>query len=661
MLDLQLTNSNRLHCMIKKSSLGRNIYTQFLLRILILYFLFFFTRILFYLFNYELFEGTSFSALLRIFQGGLQFDTTAIIYLNGLFILMSLSPLLRSSKFYNSSLKYIYIITNSLGLLANYIDIIYYRFTSKRTTSSVFQEFEHESNFGKLVLMFLVDYWYISLLFILSVLLLIKLYKKTEFNTSRIFENKILHAGFSIIMLVLFAVLSIGGIRGGFTRMTRPISISNAGQYVEKPSQVAIVLNTPFSVIRTIGKNDYKRKAYFNSDEELEEVFNPEHFPNPNSSFVPKNVVVFVLESCAREHSKFANEHLWKKKNYKGYMPFLDSLMSVSKTFVNAYANGHKSIDALPSVTTSIPRITQVPYVLSHRSTNKVNSLASLLEQKGYNSNFFFGSPNGSMGFEALMRMAGYDQVYDMGDYNNNEDFDGYWGIWDEKFMQYFAKKMNTLPTPFVSTIFTLSSHHPFNIPDEYKEKFKPGEVPLQRCISYTDYAIKQFFKTASKMPWFKNTLFVFTADHTNQTVHDFYRTELQRCAVPLFFYAPADKNFKGIDYQLAQQIDILPTVMSYLNFDKPYVSFGNNLLDSNNVRFVVNNSSSFYQFAMGDYVILFDEKKTKSMYNYKTDLLNKQNLVGTLPELQLKMETKLKAIIQQYNNRMIDNDLTVK
>src|SRR5690606_3286191 len=112
-----------------------------------------------------------------------------------------------------------------------------------------------------------------------------------------------------------------------------------------------------------------------------------------------------------------------KDKNngtYTGYTPFLDSLTGHSLSFTYSFSNGRKSIDGLPSVVSSIPSL-GVPYFLSPYSGNRINSLASLLKEKGYHSSFFHGAPNGSMGFEAFMNIAGFEAYYGLSEYGDDD------------------------------------------------------------------------------------------------------------------------------------------------------------------------------------------------------------------------------------------------
>jgi phosphoglycerol transferase MdoB-like AlkP superfamily enzyme len=444
--------------------------------------------------------------------------------------------------------------------------------------------------------------------------------------------------------------------RGGFRHSTRPITLSNAGAYVKDPRDISIVLNTPFAIFRTLGKTNLN-KVEFYPDDEIEKIFTPVHYPNDTTEFRRDNIVIIILESFSKEFFGSLNQG---RSEHKGYTPFLDSLVQHSATFKYSYANGRKSIDGLPSVIASIPSL-GVPYFLSPYSGNRINSIASLLKSKKYHTSFFHGAPNGSMGFQAFMNLAGVDEYYGMTEYNNDDDFDGIWGIWDDKFLNYYADKLNDFPQPFMSTLFSVSSHHPFEIPERFRDKFKGGPLVIHKCVQYTDYALSEFFKKASSMPWYENTLFVITADHTSSEIQFAEgRTGWGFYSVPLIFFKP-DNSLAGLKDEIAQQIDIMPTVLGYLNFDKPYVAFGRDLFKGSDTPFALNYKDNVYQYFEGDYILQFDGVTSVGLYNIKTDKMMSKDILAEFPQVGELMQRKVRALIQQYNNRMIADKLTAE
>lgn len=612
-------------------------------------------RILFFLFNTASFPKVTFLSFLTILKGGLMFDTSALLYLNAAYILLFILPFqFKYSNWYQKFLKWFFMVTNGVGIAFNLIDIVYFRYILKRTTASMFDVAAFDAGNTNLIMRFFYDFWYIPLMLVVLMFILFALYdiiKPKPFS----FRNQFVYFLSGIPAIFIVFVLAVIGMRGGWRHSTRPINMNNAGAFVGAPEEMAIVQNTPFCIFRTWGKKAFVHKKYFASENELNRIYSPVHIPDSVAPARKDNVVIIILESFSRAFIGSLNPQLQDPRD-RSYTPFLDSLIHESLVFTNAFANGRKSIDAIPSVTASIPALV-LPYVISERSGNAINSIASLLSTKGYQTAFFHGAPNGSMGFDAFTKIAGFQRYVGKNEYGNEADFDGIWGIWDEPFFQFFANEMNKMHEPFATTLFSVSSHHPYELPAKYKGKFPEGRIPLNKCIRYTDHSLQKFFDTARQMPWFKNTLFVITADHAVDSDIKEYYTSVNYFAIPLLFYKP-DGSLKGVDTGLAEQIDILPTILNYLNYPDPYLAFGNNLFDKNSRRFVINYIQDSYQFLSGDNVFYLTDDKLTAIYNRKDDPELKKNLIGTIDfttEQQLQ-----KAIVQQFNNRMTDNRLVV-
>lgn len=642
--------------MILKTKQGQSIYVALGYRFLLLMVLYTFCRLGFYFSNQSIFSHIGFADLLYIFLGGLKFDIVALLYINSLYIVLQSIPFrFRYGSRYQTFCKYLFIVSNGIGFLANFIDFVYYQYTLKHTTASVFSQFSNEQNKLKLLFDFLTDYWYLVLLFAIFIYLFVKLYALVRIQKAPRFTWKIYLSHF--LVLVIIAGLCVIGMRGGWRHSTRPITMSNAGDFVKAPGDMALVLNTPFTIMKTLKANHLKPISYFDQ-KTLDSLYSPIHVPTGKAPFKKLNVVFLIIESLGKEHVGALNKDLLNG-TYKGYTPFIDSLVANSFTSAKTYANGRKSIDALPSIISGIPSIRE-PFVLSSYSSNKTTSIAKLLGDEGYETAFFHGAPNGSMGFSAYTNLAGIKKYYGKSEYNNDADFDGIWGIWDEPFLQFMANTINTFKQPFFSAFFSVSSHHPFKVPEKYIGKFPKGPLPVQEPMGYTDMALKKFFATASKMPWYKNTLFVLCADHATVSYLPEYQTTAGYFSIPILFYYPGG-TLKGTTQNLIQQIDIMPTVLNYLHYNKPYFAFGFDAFGQNSNNFVVNNNDGSFSFYQGDYLLVNDGLRSTALFNLATDRLNKRNMIGQLPLIQNSMEKYLKAFIQQYNNSMIKDQLTTK
>ncbi len=640
------------------SPLGATLYN-----LLMVYVVYFIARIAYLLENWSYFSpNLSFGHIMEMLAGGLVFDTSAILVTNIPYTVMMLFPLhQKETKIYQQVSKGVFLFINGLALAVNLCDAVYFRFTMRRTTTTIFSEFSNEGNLGGIFLTETLRHWYLVLLFVFIVWLMYRLYRTAGLHRRELVWWRYDVA--TLLSLAAFAPFVVAGIRGGFTTAVRPITISNANQYVDRPVEAALVLNTPFSIYRTIGKAVFVVPDYYQDEKEMTSVYVPIHVPNDTMPMTKKNVVVLIVESFGREYIGALNKNL-ENGQYKGYTPCVDSLISKSITFTRSFCNGRKSIDGMPSILSSIPMFVE-PFFLTPSSMNHVSGIASLLAGEGYETAFFHGAQRGSMGFMAFARSTGFQQYYGREDYDEDkrfggdDDFDGMWAIWDEPFLQYYATKMSEMKEPFMTAVFTASSHHPYEIPEKYKDVYPEEGIIMHKCIRYTDMAIGKFFETASKQPWFNNTIFVMTSDHTNMSDHDYYQTDLGGFCSPIIIYEPGNPDCQPeMQDKIAQQIDILPTVMGMLHYPKPYFGFGIDVLNTSaEDTWAVNYLNGIYQYVKHGHVLQFDGQQTKAVYAL-TDSLMQHDVKGKVPQQQ-QMERELKAIIQQYMERMTQDRLT--
>ena len=629
--------------------------------LLLAYAVYFLARIIYLTINYSYFyQDLTLVHLFELLGAGLVFDTSAILVTNIPYIVLMLLPWHGKERpAYQQFCRWVFVIVNSVALAINLIDACYFRFTMRRTTTTVFSEFANEQNLGSIFFTETQNHLYLVFLFAFVAW---GLYRLARYSTLRHDSLRWWHYDVAMLLSLAFvAPFVVAGIRGGFATAVRPITISNANQYVNRPIEAALVLNTPFSLYRTIGKDVFSVPDYFASEQELEAYYSPVHRP-ASGIMDKKNVVVLIVESFGREYIGALNPCL-DDSQYKGYTPCIDSLIARSITFSHTYCNGRKSIDGMPSILSSIPMFIE-PFFLTPASMNHVSGLASILGGEGYQTAFFHGAQRGSMGFQAFARSTGFKDYYGREDFSSDkrfggeQEFDGTWAIWDEPFLQYYCAKMSEMKEPFMTAVFTASSHHPYAVPEKYRERFPEEGIEIHKCIRYTDMALGEFFRSASRQPWFKNTIFVLTSDHTNLSDHDYYQTDLGGFCSPIIIYEPGITDLQpAVQDKIAQQIDILPTVLGMLHYPKPYFAFGIDVLNTPaEDTWAVNYLNGIYQYVKHGHVLQFDGQRTRAVYAL-TDSLMKHNLVGNCPD-QESMEHELKAIIQQYMARMTQDRL---
>lgn len=517
-------------------------------------------------------------------------------------------------------------------LVLNCWDIAYFAYTQKRSGFSYFLHLLTGTETSSLAGEFLLEFWYLPLLFagfILFFLQRLRLIAPFQGNTT----PKTALLSF-LIALPLLIILSRGGLQ------LRPIGIVDATA-MSSLELAPVVLNTAFTVLKTANDQQQARVHYLNEDQ-LPKYLHQRS--KVQTDHLPKNtnVVILILES-------FGTNYVGPNSP-NSYTPFLDSLLKKSLFFDYAIANGRTSMDAVPAILAGMPSWLPESYILSPFCSNQINSLPQILSSQGYNSSFFHGAKEGSMGFKSFTKAIGVTRYFGLESYPNQEHFDGNWGVWDHHMLTFFGRKLSKFKQPFMSTIFTLSSHHPYKIPAAFETKVIKGPEPLCKTISYTDLALKQFFERFSKEKWFQNTLFVITADHVGPTRQKRFQTLDWRYRIPVAFYHPrltVPKPKKGVVFQ---QIDILPTILDLLGLERPTFALGSSCFDTQQSQKMVYDNGNLLSF----------------IYN-GTNLMP----IAWTPGVQRKytpdqnsVSQKIKALYQYYTNSLIANkcsDQTIK
>jgi phosphoglycerol transferase MdoB-like AlkP superfamily enzyme len=601
-----------------------------------------FLRLLFYIFNYSRFGAIALHEVLPIMAGGLRFDIAAIIYFNSVVIFLHLLPLpLRQKKWYQVAIKIAFYLFNSLALIIAIADFEYYQFNNKRITFDVLSI----ANEGHgMFIQYLKDFWHLYLILIIFLASIEFFYRKTSKPYSN-FKEKF---GMQLLIFFCSILLGIYGVRSSLG--LKPISPIVASDYAVI-RKAPLVTNSPFTFIFSIGQRNLDEKTYFTPGDE-KKYFRLTKKYHSNLPENRRNVVVIIVESLSTEFIGSLN-------GYKGYTPFLDSLIGKSLVFRNATSNSERSNKGITCVLSSLPSFMNESFVESVYQDNCITGIGTCLKEMGYNTSFFHGGTNGTMNFTSLCKATGIDCYYGRTEFNNDKFFDGRWGIYDEEFLQYFVTNLGKFREPFFSAVFTLSSHHPFSLPLAFQNRFPKGPVKVLESMGYTDYALKRFFDVASKKPWFKNTLFVLTADHPFEADNHYlaeYNHPARKYAIPIIFYKP-DEIKQKVNFRVVDQIDILPSILDFVGYPKCFKAFGKSVFSDTIQEFGFQTWGPNYQLFDSSNILYFDGNKTLGLYNYKNDIEDKRNLADIDTIKRAAFENYIKALVQTYNNTLIHNN----
>ena len=528
--------------------------------------------------------------------------------------------------------KSVFIVLYALLLVFGVIAVFYYPISKSIVGIELFQMLGGQD--VTILSSYLLDYWYAFILALLSLYTASVVYSKLSFVVT-----KKQSAVYSLVSLSLIVFLARGGIA------LKPLNILDGYAHLES-NEVVTAITPAYVLLESYGKSTLEYTPYF-SEEELQvsladdiQVFNEREGQLPN-------ICVILLESFGAEYTKI------NRSDRPSYTPFLDSLMNVSINFTNAYANGLRSMDAVASVFGGVPSLMKQPLIGSLYSTVELSALPAELDEQGYYSSFYHAADELSMGFKPFLLSQGLDDYLAKQQYPNQEDFDGTWGIFDLPYLQYVSEKLTEQQQPWISGIFTLSSHHPYTIPEKYKNLPK-GTSEIHQSVGYTDEALRQFFQSAKSKSWFANTVFIITADHTsiNQTKpHATYRGKY---TVPLIIYSPSRYEAR-VDTSVAQHLDVHATVLQIAG-KKEFKSLGRSLLE-NNRRYSIQYDGNVYVCTSDSLTLQWNGVAKPKLFAYRTDAAHTTNIASMKPDDTIMMLDTLKMYIQKYNYRLLNND----
>lgn len=557
---------------------------------------------------------------------GIWFDviTVALYYLP--FIALNLLPLPKiAEKIRSIVLLIVFSLTSFLVYLFNAMDVAYFSYVNKRTSFDYLVYMLSNDETSNLAGDFILEFWWLLSFFILSFIATIYLFRKLK-TIEVDLKSK---TNYFNLLIVLALTVLIG--RGGF--QLKPVGILESTNYCSLENSPA-VLNSAFTIIKTFDYEGVEKKEYF-SESELNSLFNPVQTTRPQHFLNDSTNVVFVL------FESYGSMYVGPN-NPESYTPYLDSILTQSMYFDNAIANCRTSMDAVPTVVSSIPTWMNESFILSSYSSNQFQSIPSILKEKGYSSAFYHGCTNGSMRFDAFAAAAGFDKYFGKTEYNNDKHFDGNWGIWDHHFLPWTLDRMDEAKKPFFSLIFTISSHHPYSIPAEFNDKVKKNpKDPICGTLSYTDLAFKAFWEKAQTKKWFDNTLFIFCADHVGPTKRNDRVSLSHSYRIPIAFYHSSGKLPQIPENTGFQQIDILPTLLDLLNIKTKFYAIGTSYFNPKKQPKIVYSQENLICFRPGKTPLTWNDRIQKK-WNKEDQFVIQQ----------------MKAIYQHYTNDLIDNQM---
>lgn len=600
-------------------------------------------RLLLFIIEWNRLDGGTFWQVLQAFFMGLRFDLVISSYLLILpfFVTAITSHFTAIEKAGKKLLFWVTYPLFTLAFLVCTADIPYFSQFVSRFSVAAFGWFDSPVFVVKMIAQESKYWWYV-LLFALHNLLFFRLLRKT-ISSSPI--PKIMGKRHWIIPLHLVLTgLIFLAMRGRLDEKS-PIKVGTA-YFSNNAFLNQLGLNPNFTLLRSyLDSKEFKEVKLMNPQEALHlvqlQLGADTTLGHPLARTVvpgaegakPYNVVLVLMESMSA--------HYLARNNPTGLTPFLDSLSNTGWYFENAYSAGIHTFNGIFSTLFSYPAIAH-QHAMKESNMQQYNGLSSILKKHNYSTIYFTTHDGQFDNVEGFLRNNQFETVISKPDYPQ-EKVKTTLGVPDHEMFAFSMEYLDQLAAknqPFLSVYMTASNHVPHYVPEEFTPHSKGSK---EQVIEYSDWSIQQFVHAAAKKPWFKNTLFVFVADH-GFPVTGSYDVSLDYVQVPLIFYNPQLLGSAKTYSQLTSQLDIGPSILHLLNLPYTNTSLGQDVFSAEREFVVVNQHEKYGVFNQEWLLILYPDKAPE-LFKYRN--LDKTNYAQEQPELVARMKQYAYSMVQ--------------
>ncbi len=558
--------------------------------------------------------------ILKVLPNALPLDLSFIAYLSAIFVLLLFVHSTCNHKTVSRivsnvilALNYFFILITSM-IIGSEISL-YDEWSTKLNYTAI----SHLKNPSEVFLTAsFSNYITLAIALILGTLFMV-IYKKCVHQH---FENSKTGILFNTIKLPIVLGLLLLVIRGGWGDV--PLNTSDA--YFSKHIILNdLAVNPNWNIIQSIlkSKNDFKGNPYQkHTDVESENFFSEfsEHKNDSTTSVLntdQPNIVFIVLEG-------WSADNIETLKGLEGITPHFKNLEKDGLLFTNFFTNGWTSDQGISSIFSSFPVF---PYVAIINQIDKSRKLPSIRKALGnYHSSFFYGGQLTFGNIKGYLLSQNFDIVKDHNDYNSLPA--GRLGVHDEYMFTQFKEELSELPEPFMSALFTVSSHSPYDFPGEHKLSFNSKSDKYVNSVAYSDRCLGEFMEQVKSENWYKNTLFVLVADHSHRSPREWRVAQKERFQIPMLWYGEVLKEdyIGSTHHQMGSHVDLSATLLNQLNVSHSEFLWSRDLLNTSvkpaipyafHRGYGLMNRDGYYAFSE-DYQTIFE-------HHYKDSIAGKQ------------------------------------
>ncbi|MDP3463021.1 MAG: sulfatase-like hydrolase/transferase [Bacteroidales bacterium] len=390
-------------------------------------------------------------------------------------------------------------------------------------------------------------------------------------------RRKVLSSGWTLIFMPLLIFV---GIRGGISEIPISTSASYFSQYqLANHAAVNSAYNLMVSTLNTTRIGRVNPFTHMPAEEAIQITTKLHETPCDSTLSILKiakpNIVFLLLESWSADLIESLGGE-------PGITPQFKKLEKDGLLFTHFYASGNRTQQAMGSLFAGLPGL---PVTTITSYPEKYSSLPSFvhdLKKAGYHSSFWFGGQLIYGNILSYLMHNQFDEIVEGKDLSS--DFGrGKLGVHDEFLLRHTATKLNFYPQPFFSTIFTLSSHSPYDFPMEHHIQWPETEKEYVNSAFYTDRSVGEFFMIARQQPWYDSTLFLIMGDHSHKSYKNHPLESFEHHKIPLLIYGPALKDeFRGKTFdQIAGNTDVPATLLAQLGINSNDYFWSKNVFNS--------------------------------------------------------------------------------
>lgn len=578
-------------------------------------------KIIFYNYNYHFIFTAAGDAGNRadkfnMIKWSLAYDGFTLLLINVPFLIaLQLTRLIRS-RWFSGIIIAFFIAINSTVIILNLLDIFYFRFHFQRANADLLYVISHPFK----PLFHLNIFILISLFISITGIILIcrGLHRKfyNAFSTGK--------RGIGVMLLTVAIAVTLLMLRSGFTKLmvpNYPLLELNSRQLQVVQNSFHTFFYSVFRGGREDMRDDYMPVEQADSLFPLSKTLMP--YRNDGTR---KNIVLFIMESVPYDFFD-------PRSQYKVEMPFFDSLLQKSSFYSNAFCFAHQSNKGITAILAGLPTLTDIPLYHSPFVNLPMTAIGTALKKEHYHSFFCIGDDYDNFGFAKCTHWLGIDDYYSREDIPGSRGFPNHtMGLQDEYVLPFMHQKINNIKEPFFAINYNISTHYPYDLPAAYNKVFPPGYTAPMKSMQYYDHSLQQFFTTAVREPWFKNTVFIFCADHWLVPDDDHVRIHaVNSYRIPIIMYDP-EVNEKKIITRMVSQFDVMGTILSVSGYTDSIISYGNSLTENNTnaATIITRPNANLYQALDTAYILGYNpgNDQAEYLYHYTTDTELKENLL---------------------------------